>query len=454
MTAAIEIRNLSKLYRVYSSPTDLLLESFTRRVRHNLHAALQGINLDILKGECCGIIGPNGAGKSTLLKIIAGTLTGTTGTVDVNGRISAILELGTGFHPEYSGRDNVILGGLCMGMSRQEIEAKFDWIVEFSELAGVIDQPFKTYSSGMQARLTFATAISVDPEILIVDEALAAGDAYFVTKCMARIRQIVDSGATVLFVSHSSHQVASLCDRAVWIEDGRVREIGDAIEVCRRYDYNVHLRTSGGTGRIAQLEQGAAIPASASLPKECEEQESLLTVDEPEQKAVSALHHEVYQRGGIAVTNVEFLNKDDEPIDVARTFDDITLRVWYEKDDAFEEEQTLGLAIGIHKAPEMTLINQFSTVNVKRDEDLLSYGGESFRKKAFKKGYIEARISPLQLLEGEYLVSFGLLPNIPSGTEFYEYHHQRYRLVVQRAGYPSPAVFYPMVSWKHEATST
>jgi len=258
---AIRVQNLSKVYKVYGKPVDLLKEIFTGRTRHSLHQALVDVTFDVARGECIGIIGPNGAGKSTLLKIVAGTLTQTEGLVDVRGRISAILELGTGFHPEYSGRENVFLGAMCLGMSHQEVERKFDWVVGFSELESVIDQPFKTYSSGMQARLTFATAISVDPEILIIDEALAAGDAYFVVKCGQRIRQICQSGATVLFVSHSTHQVATLCDRAVWIDGGKMRDLGPALDVCRRYDYAVHERLSSGAGRIVSLADTVDQPA-------------------------------------------------------------------------------------------------------------------------------------------------------------------------------------------------
>jgi lipopolysaccharide transport system ATP-binding protein len=236
---AISVRNVGKAYKIYERNSDLLREIWSHKKLHRDKWVLQDISFDVPRGSIVGIIGPNGSGKSTLLKIITGLLDATTGDVKVNGRVSAILELGTGFHPDFTGRENIVTGGLCLGMTRDEIEAKIPWIIEFSELGHVIDEPFRTYSSGMAARLTFATAISVDPEVFIVDEALAAGDSYFVHKCMKRIRDICASGATVLFVSHSDGMIAELCDHALWIQEGNLIMQGPAEPVAKAYIQSV-----------------------------------------------------------------------------------------------------------------------------------------------------------------------------------------------------------------------
>ncbi len=235
MDAVISARGISKSFRVYAHPKDMLLEFVTGRTRHAEFHALSDVSFEVQPGEIVGILGRNGAGKSTLLKVIAGTLEATAGSSIVRGRVSAILELGTGFHPDYSGRENALLGAVCLGMTRREARARLDSIVEFAELGEFIDRPFRTYSSGMQARLTFATAVATTPEVLIVDEALAVGDARFQLRCFDRIRQMREAGCTILFVSHSVEQVTSLCTRAILLEKGRLLEHGDPSFVTRAY---------------------------------------------------------------------------------------------------------------------------------------------------------------------------------------------------------------------------
>ena len=224
---AISLKNVSKCYRRYKHPVDRLKEILLPgKSRIDEFWSLRGIDLEIPKGQTVGIVGRNGSGKSTLLQIVAGTLTPTTGHVHVNGRISALLELGSGFNPEFTGRQNVFFNGRLLGLSHQEIEAKFDEIARFADIGDFIDQPVKTYSSGMFVRLAFAVAVNVDPEILIVDEALAVGDVVFQHRCMRRMRSMMDSGVTTLFVSHDPGAIKTLCNWAVMIHDGEIYTSG------------------------------------------------------------------------------------------------------------------------------------------------------------------------------------------------------------------------------------
>jgi lipopolysaccharide transport system ATP-binding protein len=233
---AISLNNVSKCYKRYSRPVDRLKELLLPRTSQVQEFwALQDINLEVKKGETLGIVGQNGSGKSTLLQIIAGTLTPTTGEVWVNGRVSALLELGSGFNPEFTGRQNVFFNGRLLGLSHEEITAKFDQIAAFAEIGDFLDQPVKTYSSGMVVRLAFAVVANTDPQILIVDEALAVGDAKFQARCMKRIRQMKEEGVTILFVSHDSSSVKMLCEKGVLMNHGKILEVGTPKDVVNRY---------------------------------------------------------------------------------------------------------------------------------------------------------------------------------------------------------------------------
>jgi len=220
---AISVNHVSKCFKRYRHPVDRLKEIFLpgKSLAHNFWA-LRDINLQVWKGQTLGVVGRNGSGKSTLLQIIVGTLTPTEGNVEVNGRVSALLELGSGFNPEFTGRQNVFFNGQLLGLTTQEIEKKFDDILGFADIGDFIDQPVKTYSSGMYVRLGFAVATSVNPDILIVDEALSVGDEAFQRKCFSRIHEIKDRGGTILFVSHSAPSIIQLCDSALLMDRGEL----------------------------------------------------------------------------------------------------------------------------------------------------------------------------------------------------------------------------------------
>lgn len=226
---AIKVENLSKMYKLYDRPMDRLKESLgiTKKKNYKEYYALNDVNMEIKKGETVGIIGTNGAGKSTILKIITGVLNPTSGNVTINGRISALLELGAGFNPEYTGIENVYLNGTMIGFSREEIDAKLQDIVEFADIGDFIDQPVKTYSSGMFVRLAFAVAINIDPEILIVDEALSVGDVFFQSKCYRKFEEFKSMGKTILFVSHDLGSIIKYCDRVVLLNKGKKIGEGD-----------------------------------------------------------------------------------------------------------------------------------------------------------------------------------------------------------------------------------
>jgi ABC-type polysaccharide/polyol phosphate transport system ATPase subunit len=271
---SIALENVSKSYRLWGRRSQFatlksaLLKRDLQPAPDASVAALRNVSFVVDRGEAFGIIGRNGSGKSTLLKLISGILKPTSGKLSVNGRVAALIELGAGFHPEITGRENIYINGIMLGLSRREIDQRFDRIVEFSGISEFLDQPVKTYSSGMYVRLGFAVAVHVDPEVLLIDEVLSVGDEEFSARCVAKIQELKYRGVTLLFVTHQLDQVRNLCDRALWLDHGQTEAIGDPMRVVDAYLQEVSggsasVASVGGvmTGTTAPTEESPATPA-------------------------------------------------------------------------------------------------------------------------------------------------------------------------------------------------
>jgi lipopolysaccharide transport system ATP-binding protein len=236
MEIAVRAADVSKHYDMYRRPMDRLIELVTRRPRHVVFPALENVSFEVEKGETVGIIGQNGAGKSTLLKLLCNVTRPSSGALETHGTIASILELGTGFHPEFTGRDNAALNAAILGLTPAQIRAALPSILEFSELGSFVDRPVKTYSSGMYMRLAFSVAVNVDPDILVIDEALAVGDGHFQKKCIDKIREFQEAGKTILFCSHALYYISSICRRTLWLDHGRVMAYGPSLDVVHEYE--------------------------------------------------------------------------------------------------------------------------------------------------------------------------------------------------------------------------
>lgn len=241
---AIEAENISKVYKLYDNPSARLKEFILKKELHTKFIALDNISFTIKKGETFGIIGENGAGKSTLLKILSGTLSPTSGQLKINGRISSLLELGSGFHPEFTGIDNIFFYGSLLGIDKPTMQKKADGIIGFSELGNFINYPIKTYSSGMFVRLAFSVATAVDPDILIIDEVLSVGDLHFQKKSTDKILSFKEKKKTIIFCSHTMYHIARLCDKVLWLKNGKIEMEGNPLEVIQAYE-TYQLRKNG-----------------------------------------------------------------------------------------------------------------------------------------------------------------------------------------------------------------
>ncbi|WP_114634229.1 ABC transporter ATP-binding protein [Vibrio splendidus] len=326
---AISCRNLTKTYPMYHNPKDRFKEALHpfRKIYHEDFYALRDVSFDIRKGETVGIIGQNGAGKSTLLKIITGVLTPTSGASQVNGVVSSILELGTGFNSELTGIENIYVNSSLMGVSKENVDKKLDQIIAFADIGEHINQPVRGYSSGMFARLAFSIAISIDPDILIVDEALAVGDMNFQAKCMTAMKRIQDNGTTILFVSHDISSVKSLCEKAIYIKSGTVQAVGDAGDIADLYMKEMREKLNqniSNTEDTISTENESKLGSAKTI-------ESLIDYEGKFEDSVGfdgRVELFRYGTGKAKITNVELLDLNDVEISETKFNQDVKIRIY------------------------------------------------------------------------------------------------------------------------------
>lgn len=333
---AIKVENLSKCYQIYDQSRDrlkqFLLPRFQRAIGHSPKQyfkefwAVHDVSFEVRKGETVGIIGRNGAGKSTFLQIICGTLHPTGGMVEVNGRVAALLELGSGFNPEFSGRENVYLNGAILGLSKEEMDARFDDIVAFADIGDFIEQPVKTYSSGMYVRLAFAVIVHVEADIIIIDEALSVGDAFFVQKCMRFLRRFIERG-TLIFVSHDTGAVLNLCDRAIWLHGGSVLKDGHPKAVTEAYLADLYKSRQGSD----QVVVNTGVEPKVGLTEEPRDMRldfvNQTTLRNDIEMFVFKQDGLSFGKGGASVENVVLLDSAGTPLSWVVGGEDVTLLI-------------------------------------------------------------------------------------------------------------------------------
>lgn len=417
MVKMIEAVHLQKKYQLYEKPVDRLKEVFSIKHKkyHDEFYALRDISLTINKGESVGIVGVNGSGKSTLLKLITGVLNPTEGVIKTYGKIAALLELGAGFNPDYSGYENVFLNGTMMGYTQAEMKERVQQIVEFADIGAFIDQPVKTYSSGMFARLAFAVAINVEPDILIVDEALAVGDTRFQVKCINKMKELRDKGTTILFVSHATEQIKRFCTRTIWLKDGYVYRDGEASQIVDLYDNFMKFGESVLKETVDDKEsiidskriQGSQVEGGKESNEDVENKE----IDMP------AIIHSVE------------INKT-----MFRTFEKLELKIVYEILDDEINDFLVGAAI------------------YSKDRMDYVFGPNTYldkKKLSGKKGKycMSYSIESLPLISGEYVMDVGIFNN--EGIVNFDYKMSIVGFEISNS-YFSEGMFYIEHDWKEE----
>ncbi|MDH4186068.1 MAG: ABC transporter ATP-binding protein [Nitrospira sp.] len=398
---AIGVKDLSKCYLLYENPHDRLKQSIVPRFQslvglpraqyYREYWALKDCWLDIMKGETVGVIGRNGSGKSTLLQLICGTLTPTSGTVEVRGRVAALLELGAGFHPEFTGRENVYINGALLGLAADEIDERFDSIAAFADIGGYLDQPVKTYSSGMLVRLAFAVQAQVSPDILVVDEALAVGDAKFQAKCFERLRQLKEGGTSILLVTHSSEQIVAHCTQAVLLNQGSIQERGEP-----RHVVNCYMDLLFGKARSQKLPRSTS-QIDCPMPDRAQIGASLNCVDDVFSTHPGYNAHEYRWGDGTATILDYYLAAGDKSYPAA-----------------ISTGQTVILCVAVKFHADM--VSPILGITVKTKEGVTVYGtnseileGEDFTSKGRKDSVVVAEAAfQGRLAQGDYFISVGV----------------------------------------------
>ena len=400
----ISVQQASKAYRVYARQEDRLWELVRRRPLHQERWAVHDVTFDIHAAEVAGIIGRNGAGKTTILRLISGVAPLDAGSIQVDASLQTILELGTGFHPEFTGRENVYLGGALLGLSRRDVDARFDDIAAFAELGDYLEFPFKTYSLGMQARLTFSLAISVEADILIVDEALSAGDSYFLAKCFDRIRAICESGKTVLFVSHNLSLIQRLCTRVLWLDGGRLIADGTPLEVCSQYEASVRRQEAERLAQVAQTQRADGTDQAGQ-----------------EDSTEPLADGRRYGTQEARIEQVEIIGPEGKPTHLLTSNEPASIRLYYASHAAYDD---LIAVVTITRMDGVVACSLTSDEQGLHALDLQGYG------------CLEITLDPVLLGPGEYYLSPHIYRDhpLPRRDDVMDYHDRLYRVKVVRRG--------------------
>lgn len=411
----IEVKDVTKSFKIYTDKGKMLKEKilFRNRNRYEMRNVLKGISFEVKRGESIGLIGNNGCGKSTTLKLLSKIIYSNSGSIQIAGRVSSLIELGAGFHPDMSGRENIFINAAIFGLSRKETEKRLDSIIEFSELEEFIDNPVRTYSSGMYMRLAFSVAISVDADILLIDEILAVGDTNFQAKCFNKLREIKASGVTIIMVSHDSNMIERFCDRAIWLNDGRIVEQGKTTQVVDAYMSHM------GEVRLEELQKEERRQQEA-IESEKETDEDVTTAEEETLQETNQTENSdtdvkdetesmdfSANRFGlkyIQITKAAIINEKGNETTVLKNGEDITIQIFYKINKKLEEYI---FGIGFYDLEGKCLMGNNTSIDrvpVKLTEN---------------EGCIKCHVKNLPLLEGRYGLNVAIVDGAGTPMDFY-----------------------------------